>query len=54
MIIERSPIIYGSMVHKASGLKFNGNTYNRYIDTNKLYNNKYIFISKLINSKSRG
>lgn len=47
-IIEGSPFTSFSSAHKALGLKPNSNTCNRYIDTNRLYKNKYIFTSKSI------
>lgn len=52
-MIEGSPFISFSAAHKALGLKPSSNTCNRYIDTNRLYKNKYIFTSKPIDSASR-
>lgn len=52
-MIEGSPFISFSVAHKALGLKPSSNTCNRYIDTNILYKNKYIFTSKPIDSASR-
>ena len=53
-MIEGSPFTSFSSAHKALGLKPSSNTCNRYIDTNRLYKNKYIFSSKPIDSASRG
>lgn len=53
-IIEGSPFISFSAAHKALGLNPSSNTCNRYIDTNRLYKNKYIFTSKPIDSASKG
>jgi hypothetical protein len=53
-IIEGSPFTSFSAAHKALDLKPSSNTCNRYIDTNRLYKNKYIFSSKPIDSASRG
>lgn len=52
-IIEGSPFSSFSTAHKALGLNPNSNTCNRYIDTNRLYKNKYIFSSKPIDRTSR-
>lgn len=52
-IVEGSPFTSFSMAHKALGLNPSSNTCNRYIDTNRLYKNKYIFSSKPIDSASR-
>jgi hypothetical protein len=52
-MIEGSPFNSFSMAHKALGLKPSSNTCNRYIDTNRLYKNKYIFTSKPIDRASR-
>lgn len=41
--IVESPFASFSLAHKALGLKPSSNTCNRYIDTNRLYKNKYIF-----------
>nr|YP_007507063.1 LAGLIDADG endonuclease [Ceratocystis cacaofunesta]YP_009704202.1 LAGLIDADG endonuclease [Ceratocystis fimbriata]YP_009710354.1 LAGLIDADG endonuclease [Ceratocystis albifundus]AFO38116.1 LAGLIDADG endonuclease [Ceratocystis cacaofunesta]QEN73765.1 LAGLIDADG endonuclease [Ceratocystis fimbriata]QFX74856.1 LAGLIDADG endonuclease [Ceratocystis albifundus]WPM94724.1 hypothetical protein [Ceratocystis fimbriata]WPM94775.1 hypothetical protein [Ceratocystis fimbriata] len=53
-MIKGSPFSSYSSAHKALGLKPSSNTCNRYIDTNRLYKNKYIFTSKPIDSASRG
>lgn len=54
-IVEGSPFASFSLAHKALGLKPSSNTCNRYIDTYRLYKNKYNFSSKpLIDSASRG
>jgi hypothetical protein len=52
-LMEGSPFPSFSAAHKALGLKPSSNTCNRYIDTNRLYKNKYIFSSKPIDSASR-
>nr|YP_009136836.1 LAGLIDADG endonuclease [Fusarium culmorum]AKB93389.1 LAGLIDADG endonuclease [Fusarium graminearum]CDL73548.1 Included in intron of cob n1 TaxSordaria macrospora k-hell RepIDF7WD38_SORMK [Fusarium culmorum CS7071]AKE07441.1 LAGLIDADG endonuclease [Fusarium culmorum]QID44155.1 LAGLIDADG endonuclease [Fusarium culmorum]CAB4246886.1 heg15 [Fusarium culmorum] len=52
-MVKGSPFASFSTAHKALGLKPSSNTCNRYIDTNKLYKNKYIFTSKPIDSASR-
>lgn len=52
-LIEGSPFASFSLAHKALGLKSSSNTCNRYIDTNRLYKDKYIFSSKPIDSASR-
>lgn len=52
-LIEGSPFTSFSAAHKALGLNPSSNTCNRYIDTNRLYKNKYIFSSKPIDSASR-
>ena len=53
-LMEGSPFPSFSAAHKALGLNPSSNTCNRYIDTNRLYKNKYIFSSKPIDSTSRG
>lgn len=53
-MIEGSPFISYSAAHKALGLNPSSNTCNRYIDTNRLYKNKYIFTSKPIDRASKG
>jgi hypothetical protein len=53
-LIEGSPFTSYSVAHKALGLNPSSNTCNRYIDTNRLYKNKYIFSSNPIDSASRG
>jgi hypothetical protein len=53
-MIEGSPFISFSAAHKALGLNPSSNTCNRYIDTNRLYKNKYIFTSKPIDRASKG
>lgn len=52
-LIDGSPFSSYSSAHKALGLNPSSNTCNRYIDTNRLYKNKYIFTSKPIDSASR-
>ena len=52
-MVEGSPFTSFSAAHKALNLKPSSNTCNRYIDTNKLYKNKYIFSSKPIYSAFR-
>ena len=52
-MVTGSPFTSFSSVHKALGLKPSSNTCNRYIDTNRLYKNKYIFTSKPIDRASR-
>ena len=52
-MIEGSPFVSYSSAHKALGLNPSSNTCNRYIDTGKLYKNKYTFSSKPIDSVSR-
>jgi hypothetical protein len=52
-MIEGSPFVSFSAAHKALGLNPSSNTCNRYIDTNRLYKNKYIFSSNPIDRTSR-
>ena len=52
-LMEGSPFPSFSAAHKALGLNPSSNTCNRYVDTNRLYKNKYIFSSKPIDSASR-
>ena len=52
-LMEGSPLASYSLAHKALGLKSSSNTCNRYIDTGRLYKDKYIFTSKPIDSTSR-
>ena len=52
-IIKGSPFVSYSFAHKALGLKPSSNTCNRYIDTGRLYKNKFIFSSKPIDRTSR-
>lgn len=52
-MVNGSPFVSFSAAHKALGLKPSSNTCNRYIDTNRLYKNKYIFTSKPIDRASR-
>lgn len=52
-LMEGSPFASYSLAHKALGLKSSSNTCNRYIDTGRLYKDKYIFTSKPIDSASR-
>jgi hypothetical protein len=53
-LIEGSPFTSYSAAHKALGLNPSSNTCNRYVDTNRLYKNKYIFSSNPIDSASKG
>ena len=52
-ILKGSPFSSFSQAHKALGLNPSSNTCNRYIDTNRLYKNKYIFSSKPIDKGSK-
>lgn len=52
-MVEGSPFASFSSAHKALGLNPSSNTCNRYIDTGRLYKNKYTFSSKPIDSTSR-
>ena len=52
-MVTGSPFTSFSSAHKALGLKPSSNTCNRYIDTNRLYKNKYIYTSKPIDRASR-
>ena len=52
-LVTGSPFASFSAAHKALGLNPSSNTCNRYIDTNRLYKNKYIFTSKPIDRASR-
>lgn len=52
-MIKGSPFPSFSSAHKALGLKSSSNTCNRYIDTGRLYKNKYIFTSKPIDRTSK-
>ena len=52
-IVNGSPFTSFSSAHKALGLNPSSNTCNRYIDTNRLYKNKYIYTSKPIDRASR-
>jgi len=52
-MVDGSPFASFSSAHKALGLKPSSNTCNRYIDTNRLYKNKYIFTSKPIDRASK-
>ena len=52
-IVKGSPFVSYSSAHKALGLNPSSNTCNRYIDTGRLYKNKYVFSSKPIDSSSR-
>ncbi len=45
-LVKDSPFASYSAAHKWLGLKPSSNTCNRYIDTNRLYKNKYIISSK--------
>lgn len=51
--VKGSPFVSYSSAHKALGLNPSSNTCNRYIDTSRLYKNKFIFSSKPIDSASR-
>ncbi len=51
--VKGSPFASYSAAHKSLGLKPSSNTCNRYIDTDRLYKNKYIFSSKPIDSTSK-
>lgn len=42
-MIKGSPFVSYSYAHKALGLNPSSNTCNRYIDTSRLYKNKFIF-----------
>lgn len=53
-MVKGSPFVSFSAAHKALGLKPSSNTCNRYIDTGRLYKNKYIFSTNPIDSTSRG
>ncbi len=52
-LIKGSPFNSYSSAHKALELNPSSNTCNRYIDTGRLYKNKYMFMSKPIDSTSR-
>ena len=52
-MVKGSPFASYSNAHKSLGLKASSNTCNRYIDTDRLYKNKYIFSSKPIDSTSK-
>lgn len=52
-MVSGSPFVSYSAAHKALGLKPSSNTCNRYIDTGRLYKNKYIFSSNPIDRSSR-
>lgn len=52
-MVKGSPFASYSNAHKSLGLKPSSNTCNRYIDTDRLYKNKYIFSSKPIDSTSK-
>jgi len=45
-LVKGSPFASYSSAHQSLGLKPSSNTCNRYIDTNRLYKNKYLFFSK--------
>jgi hypothetical protein len=53
-LVEGSPFASYSATHKWLGLKTTSNTCNRYIDTNRLYKNKYIISSRPLDSRSKG
>ena len=50
-LIEGSPFTSYNAAHKALGLNPSNNTCNRYVDTNRLYKNKYIFSSNPIDHR---
>ena len=52
-MVEGSPFISYSSAHKALGLNPSSNTCNRYIDTGRLYKDKYVFSSKPIDRTSK-
>ena len=52
-MLKGSPFASYSAAHKFLGLKPSSNTCNRYIDTDRLYKDKYIFSSKPIDSTSK-
>ena len=52
-MVKGSPFAWSSNAHKSLGLKASSNTCNRYIDTDRLYKNKYIISSKPIDSTSK-
>ena len=52
-MVKGSPFASYSAAHKSLGLKASSNTCNRYIDTGRLYKNKYIYLSKPIDSTSK-
>lgn len=43
-MVKGSPFASFSLAHKVLGLKSSSNTCNPYIDTGRLYKNKYIFL----------
>ena len=49
-LINGSPFVSYSEVHKVLGLKSTSNTCNRYIDTDRLYKSKYLITSKPIDN----
>lgn len=49
-LVEGSPFASYSATHKWLGLKTTSNTCNRYIDTNRLYKNKYLISSRPLDS----
>lgn len=53
-LVEGSPFASYSATHKWLGLKTTSNTCNRYIDTNRLYKNKYIISSSPLDNWSKG
>lgn len=52
-LVKGSPFASYSATHKWLGLKTTSNTCNRYIDTNRLYKNKYIISSKPLDNVSK-
>jgi hypothetical protein len=50
-MVKGSPFFSYSAAHVAIGLKPSSNTCSRYIDTGKLFRNKYLFTSKPIDKK---
>lgn len=51
-LVEGSPFSKYSDVHKTLGLNPSSNTCNRYLDTGKLYKNRYLFSSTPLNFTS--
>ena len=52
-LVEGSPFASYSATHKWLGLKTTSNTCNRYIDTNRLYKNKYLISSRPLDNLSK-
>lgn len=53
-LVKGSPFASYSATHKWLGLKTTSNTCNRYIDTNRLYKNKYIISSRPLDNVPKG